>query len=192
MSRAFLLSAVTASSLSFATALALVPVSALAEGLSTTEVYENLLDLESQAVKDLHHIRQLKRSLESQAGGMDEQELITSQRKTRKAIKTREDRMWRESEKYRKLIKQRLSVAWYPPTSSKKHSPAWLQITLSPNGDLALAEIGSSSGSAEYDDSVLDAAKSIQRYPVPSSSDIFQRHFQQITIEFNPQKLRWM
>lgn len=190
MNRNLILVAVLTSS--FSTSLALAREPASAEGHSVTKVYENILDLESQALKDLHQIQQMKYVLERQLAEINSDELTAAQRETRKKIKSREDRMWRESEQFRKLIKLRLSNVWYPPTTPPKQSPALLEITLLPTGDPVSVTISSSSGNDEYDQSILDAAKSIRRYPVPSVADTFQRHFQQITIEFNSHELRWL
>jgi colicin import membrane protein len=192
MNRSFIRSAVITSSLPLIAALALAPAPASAEDRTPRDIYSNILDLEVQTLEDLHRIQQMKQSLEEQFEEMNEHELKKVQSKTRKTIKVREDRMWRKSEKYRELIKLRLSNVWYPPGSTTKRSPAWLEITLLPNGDLVSARISSSSGDDDYDESILDAANSIQKYPVPSVTDTFQRHFQKITIEFNPDRLRWM
>lgn len=106
------------------------------------------------------------------------------------AAKAREARMLSESEKYQALIRERLSQAWYPPSSATPEMTARLQITLLPTGELVGARLVSSSGNTAFDNSALGAVRSLSRYPIPSGRAIFERYFRQFTIEFNPRRLR--
>ena len=87
-------------------------------------------------------------------------------------------------------IRTRLSQAWYPPASTTKNMSARAQITLLPTGELDSVRLVGSSGNQDFDDSMLDAVRSLNRYPVPDDRDTFERYFRQFTIEFTPQRLR--
>ncbi|WP_298447544.1 cell envelope integrity protein TolA [uncultured Marinobacter sp.] len=106
------------------------------------------------------------------------------------AAKARESQMLSESQKYQALIRERLSQAWYPPSSATEDMTARLQITLLPTGELASVKLVASSGNTAFDNSALGAVKSLSRYPVPSERDTFETYFRQFTIEFNPKRLR--
>ncbi|HAP51794.1 MAG TPA: cell envelope integrity protein TolA, partial [Marinobacter adhaerens] len=106
------------------------------------------------------------------------------------AAKAREAQMLSESEKYQALIRERLSQAWYPPSSATEEMTARLQITLLPTGELAGVRLVSSSGNTAFDNSALGAVRSLSRYPIPNDRDTFERYFRQFTIEFNPRRLR--
>lgn len=106
------------------------------------------------------------------------------------AAKAREAQMLTESEKYQALIRERLSQAWYPPSSATEEMTARLQITLLPTGELAGVKLVSSSGNTAFDNSALSAVRSLSRYPIPDKRDTFERYFRQFTIEFNPRRLK--
>lgn len=88
------------------------------------------------------------------------------------------------------MIRERLSAAWYPPSSATEEMTARLQITLLPTGELADVRLVSGSGNAAFDNSALSAVRSLNRYPVPDDRETFERYFRQFTIEFNPRRLR--
>lgn len=98
--------------------------------------------------------------------------------------------MLSESEKYQALIRDRLSRAWYPPSSATEDMTARLQITLLPTGELADVKLIASSGNTAFDNSTLSAVRSLSRYPVPGDRETFERYFRQFNIEFNPRRLR--
>ena len=106
------------------------------------------------------------------------------------AARARETQMLSESEKYQALIRERLSQAWYPPSSATEEMTARLQITLLPTGELAGVKLVSSSGNTAFDNSALSAVQSLNRYPIPDERDTFERYFRQFTIEFNPRRLK--
>ncbi|MCW8867756.1 MAG: cell envelope integrity protein TolA, partial [Marinobacter sp.] len=105
------------------------------------------------------------------------------------AAKAREAQMLSESEKYQALIREQLSNAWYPPSSATEDMSARVQIMLLPTGELARAELVSSSGNRAFDNSALQAVRSLQRYPIPNDRSTFDRYFRQFTIEFNPRRM---
>ena len=98
--------------------------------------------------------------------------------------------MMSESDKYQALIRERLSQAWYTPSSATEDMTARLQISLLPTGELQSVKLVSSSGNTAFDNSALGAVKSLSRYPIPDDRATFERYFRQFTIEFNPQRLR--
>ncbi|TNE76837.1 MAG: cell envelope integrity protein TolA, partial [Gammaproteobacteria bacterium] len=106
------------------------------------------------------------------------------------AARAREAQMLTESEKYQALIRERLSQAWYPPSSATEEMTARLQITLLPTGELAGVKLVNSSGNTAFDNSALSAVRSLARYPIPDERDTFERYFRQFTIEFNPRRLK--
>lgn len=106
------------------------------------------------------------------------------------AAKAREAQMLSETEKYQALIRERLTRAWYPPSSATEEMTARLQITLLPTGELAGVKLVASSGNTAFDNSTLSAVRSLDRYPVPDDRETFERYFRQFTIEFNPRRLK--
>ena len=104
------------------------------------------------------------------------------------AAKAREAQMLSEREKYQALIRERLHELWYLPSSATEDLVARLRITLLPTGELAGAELVSSSGNRAFDNSALQAVRSLQRYPIPNDRETFDRYFRQFTIEFNPRR----
>lgn len=98
--------------------------------------------------------------------------------------------MLSESEKYQAMIREKLSQAWFPPSSATEEMTVRLQITLLPTGELVSVKVMASSGNTAFDNSALGAVKSLNRYPVPSERDAFEAYFRQFTIEFNPRRLR--
>lgn len=106
------------------------------------------------------------------------------------AAKAQKQRAQSEQQKYSALIRQRLENHWNLPPSAKKSMTTVVQIRLLPTGELAGVEIVKSSGNAAFDNSVLNAVRSISNYPVPDSVSIFNQYFRQFTIEFNPENLQ--
>ena len=94
--------------------------------------------------------------------------------------------MLSESEKYKALIREKLTQAWFMPSSATKDMTVRLQITLLPSGELAGVTVASSSGNTAFDNSALNAVRDLNRYPIPNDRDTFERYFRQFTIEFNP------
>jgi colicin import membrane protein len=98
--------------------------------------------------------------------------------------------MLSESEKYRALIQEKLKQQWYIPASATDQMVARIQIRLLPTGERAGVLLVKSSGNTAFDNSALNAAESLDRYPVPEDRDTFDRYFRQFTVEFNPQTMR--
>jgi len=121
---------------------------------------------------------------------VQEREAEERRKREAAAAKAREAQMLSESQKYQALIRERLSQAWYPPSSATEEMTARLQITLLPTGELASVKLVSTSGNTAFDNSALGAVKSLNRYPIPDDRDTFETYFRQFTIEFNPRRLR--
>ncbi|MCP5160305.1 MAG: cell envelope integrity protein TolA [Hahellaceae bacterium] len=86
------------------------------------------------------------------------------------------------------LIKDRLESKWRKPPSARNEMIATLLIRLFPSGDLDRVEIVESSGNNAFDLSALNAATSVDRYPVPQDRDVFEKNFRQFRLAFSPKK----
>lgn len=106
------------------------------------------------------------------------------------AARARQAQMLSESEKFQALIRDRLSRAWYPPSSATSEMTAKLEITLLPTGELVSVRLINSSGNTAFDNSALSAVKDLRRFPVPEDQATFERYFRRFSIEFNPEQLR--
>lgn len=112
------------------------------------------------------------------------------QAKEAAAAKARQAQMMSESEKFQALIRDRLSRAWYPPSSATSEMTATLEITLLPTGELVSVRLINSSGNTAFDNSALSAVRGLNRFPVPDDQATFERYFRQFSIEFNPERLK--
>lgn len=90
-----------------------------------------------------------------------------------------------EVDKYKSLIYTRIVNRWHVPPNVR-NKRVELQIRLLPTGELVSAKITKGSGHRAFDQSALNAAQSLQRYPVPASSAIFDKHFRQFSMGFTP------
>lgn len=90
-----------------------------------------------------------------------------------------------EVEKYKSLIYSRIVSRWHVPPHVK-NLRVELQIKLLPTGELVTAKITKRSGNTAFDQSALNAAQSLRRYPVPSTAATFDKHFRQFSMGFTP------
>ena len=134
---------------------------------------EKLQKLAQQAVQQQKQEEQAKKLAEAAAA----------------AAKAQKQQAQSEQQKYSALIRQRLEEHWNLPPSASKSLTTVVRIRLLPTGELAGVEIVKSSGNAAFDNSVLNAVRSISSYPVPDNVAIFNQYFRQFTIEFNPENL---
>ena len=82
------------------------------------------------------------------------------------------------------LIRKALYNAWnQPPREAAGHSPAEIAFSVGPGGRIQNPRLQTSSGSAVFDQSVLDAASRVGSIPNLSAEFITQKG-QNIVIEF--------
>jgi len=92
-----------------------------------------------------------------------------------------------EVDRFKALIRAKITSRWHiPPKLKGKGLKLDLRINLLPNGELISAKVVQSSGKDSLDQSAELAANSIRVYPVPETSDIFERNFRQFRLRFSP------
>lgn len=93
---------------------------------------------------------------------------------------------------YSALVQERVINNWSRPPSARNDMVAELQIQLVPTGRVVGVTITKSSGDPAFDRSAERAVWKAEQFPelqqVPSI--VFEQHFRQFTLRFNPQDLR--
>lgn len=96
------------------------------------------------------------------------------------------------AQSYVAIMAQRIERNWSRPPSARTGMKCELRIRLVPTGQVINVTVTQSSGNAAFDRSAVAAVERIGRFEelqkVPS--DVFEQHFRQVTIIFNPQDLR--
>ncbi len=96
-----------------------------------------------------------------------------------------------EVTKYSSLIRSLVSQYWNRPPSARNGMKAEVRISLSPFGDILDIAVVKSSGSEEFDRSVIQAIKRSAPYSELKNLDrrIFNEEFRRFTFEFSPEDL---
>lgn len=93
---------------------------------------------------------------------------------------------------YSALVQERVVNNWSRPPSARNDMVTELQIQLVPTGRVVGVTIVKSSGDSAFDRSAERAVWKAEQFPelqqVPST--VFEQHFRQFTLRFNPQDLR--
>ncbi len=117
----------------------------------------------------------------------DRQEKIAEKKRASEKRK-REEHENAEIEKYRYLINNKVSRNWIYLDSYGKGLVCIIEIRLLPSGDVLSANVIQSSGNIAFDRSAELAAMRASPFPVPKSTDLFQRKFRKMNVKFNPTK----
>ncbi|MGQ9427279.1 cell envelope integrity protein TolA [Gilvimarinus sp. F26214L] len=96
------------------------------------------------------------------------------------------------AQSYSALINDRVERNWSRPPSARNGMQAELSIQLVPTGRVVNVTVTKSSGNSAFDLSAERAVWKAEQFPelqqVPST--VFEEHFRQFTLRFNPQDLR--
>jgi len=90
-----------------------------------------------------------------------------------------------EIERFKLLIHAKIQSKWHVPPKSAGLS-LLLRIRLLPSRELESVVILESSGRSSFDQSAVNAVKSVRLYPVPADAGIFDRNFRQFSMRFTP------
>ena len=92
-----------------------------------------------------------------------------------------------EISKYSSIIKQQVMSQWKKPSAAKVDLTTEIRITLVPTGEIIKTEIIKGSGIKSFDDSALTAIASVGSFEdLQMPSNLFEAHFRQFILVFNP------
>ncbi len=114
------------------------------------------------------------------------QEQLAAEEKARLAAASAA-RAGTEIEKYRYLIKQRVSRSWNRPVGVAKGLKCEVHVRLTPSGEVLSANVVRSSGNAVFDRSVENAVYKAAPLPLPEDPALFD-NFREIRFVFDPDK----
>lgn len=92
-----------------------------------------------------------------------------------------------EVDKYRALIRQRVSRSWNRPVGVAKGLKCVVSVRLAPGGEVLLAKVVRSSGSTVFDRSVENAVYKAAPLPLPEDPTLFD-NFREIEFLFSPEE----
>ena len=92
-----------------------------------------------------------------------------------------------EISKYSSIIKQQVMSQWKKPSAAKGDLTTEIRITLVPTGEIIKTKIIKGSGIKSFDDSALTAIASVGSFEdLQMPSNLFEAHFRQFILVFNP------
>ena len=92
-----------------------------------------------------------------------------------------------EISKYSSIIKQQVMSQWKKPSAAKGDLTIEIRITLVPTGEIIKTQIIKGSGIKSFDDSALMAIASVGSFEdLQMPSNLFEAHFRQFILVFNP------
>ena len=92
-----------------------------------------------------------------------------------------------EISKYSSIIKQQVMSQWKKPSAAKGDLTTEIKITLVPTGEIIQTKIIKGSGIKSFDDSALTAIASVGSFEdLQMPSNLFEAHFRQFILVFNP------
>ncbi|MFP5349680.1 MAG: cell envelope integrity protein TolA [Gammaproteobacteria bacterium] len=91
-----------------------------------------------------------------------------------------------EADKYKALIRQKVSRNWNRPAGTKSGLKCVVRVRLVPGGEVLQAQVVRSSGDPVFDRSVENAVYKAAPLPLPPDPDIFD-YFREIEFLFNPE-----
>lgn len=96
------------------------------------------------------------------------------------------------AQSYVNVIAQRIENNWSRPPSARSGMQCVLEIQLVPTGQVVDVAVVESSGNSAFDRSAVQAVKRIDRFEEVQDmpSQVFERHFRQLRLEFKPEDLR--
>lgn len=90
------------------------------------------------------------------------------------------------ADKYRAIIRQKVSRNWVKPGNTRKGLQCLVRVRLLASGDVLEAKVISSSGNELFDRSVENAVRKASPLPIPQEKDLFD-YFREIEFLFNPE-----
>lgn len=96
------------------------------------------------------------------------------------------------AQSYVNVIAERIENSWSRPPSARSGMQCVLEIQLVPTGQVVDVAVVESSGNSAFDRSAVQAVKRIERFEEVQDmpSEVFERHFRQLRLEFKPEDLR--
>lgn len=96
------------------------------------------------------------------------------------------------AQSYSAVMRERIEGQWSRPPSARTGMRCVLEIQLVPTGQVVNVTVVESSGSAAFDRSAEQAVKRVDRFEEVQDmpSQVFERHFRQLRLVFNPEDLR--
>lgn len=91
------------------------------------------------------------------------------------------------ADKYKILIKQRVSRNWNRPAGARSGLKCVVRVRLAPGGEVLQANVVRSSGDGVFDRSVENAVYKAAPLPLPAEPDLFE-YFRDIEFLFNPEE----
>lgn len=91
-----------------------------------------------------------------------------------------------EADKYRALIRQKVSRNWARPAGASSGLTCVVRVRLAAGGDVLQAAVVKGSGNAVFDRSVEVAVYKASPLPIPAEADLFQ-YFREIEFTFAPE-----
>jgi len=113
------------------------------------------------------------------------QELLQAEEQQRVA-QTQQARALALADKYKALIRQKVSRNWVRPPGAKSGMECVVRVRLVPSGEVISAEVVTSSGSAVFDRSVENAVHKAAPLPIPQEEDLFE-YYREIEFQFRPE-----
>lgn len=105
--------------------------------------------------------------------------------------KARAEYIASEVDTYSALISQTVRRYWNRPPSARNGMQVKLKIRLLPGGELNSVSISRSSGNAAFDRAAVNAVERAGNFTVPADSEIFNKHFREFSMLFNPEDLKY-
>jgi len=90
------------------------------------------------------------------------------------------------AEKYKLLIRQKVSRNWARPPGAQTGLQCTVRVRLVPNGDVLQVTVAKTSGDERFDRSVENAVYKASPLPLPEDRDLFE-YFREIEFIFNPE-----
>lgn len=96
------------------------------------------------------------------------------------------------AQSYVDVMAERIESQWSRPPSARTGMRCVLEIQLVPTGQVVNVTVVESSGNASFDRSAEQAVKRVDRFEEVQDmpSQVFERHFRQLRLVFNPEDLR--
>ncbi len=114
------------------------------------------------------------------------QEQLAAEEKARQDA-ARNARAATEVDKYKALIRQRVSRSWSRPMGTAKGLKCVVSVRLTPTGEVLAASVVRSSGDSVFDRSVENAVYKSAPLPLPADPTLFD-NFREIEFLFNPEE----
>lgn len=127
--------------------------------------------------------RQLAESLEAEE--RERRKAAEAEERERKEA-ARKARALTAAEKYKLLIRQKVSRNWARPPGAQTGLQCTVRVRLVPSGDVLQVTVVKTSGDERFDRSVENAVYKASPLPLPEDRDLFE-YFREIEFIFNPE-----